>query len=309
MPRSSHIGSSAHLAAFFASSAALSLMRDRLLRGVIVLQHTPGEEPRYKHVFCSASLTRLHYTDLPATASAIPQPGAESAKQPHILASSLHRVTKGLSTKSFIAKQTELGEHAQAPLNAGLLLSLCSPTVALDLECVSEVERDEWFLTFDFLLEYWNQWRRQNADSPLSLSAQPALPAPPTLPAHNRRGSWLGAVVGLYEQHDRLARQSQGKADQPPPPALLTPPVSSRRLSVSLASTASPYSGGRGGLSEYELYAVMGRYVSDIEAVREANRLLLVDDCARMIDMQAQVDAIRLDNARLIDQLAPAADY
>ena len=306
-PRSSHIGSSAHLASFFSSSAALSLMRDRLTRGLIAVQHQSGEEPRYKLIFCSASLSRLHYVDLPLSGTAIPPTSSESFKQPHILASSLCRVTKGLSTKSFIQKQSELGERAQ--LDAGLLLSLCSPTVALDLECVSESERDEWWLTFDFLLEYWNQWRRQQTDatnSPLSLSSQSPAKLP-TIPPRGRRGSWLGAVVGLYEQHDRMARQSHKKVEQLSP-AILTSPVSSRRQSASIVSTASPCS-ARSTMSEYELYSMMGRYVNDIEAVREANRVLLVDDCALMIDMQAKMDVIRMDNARLIDELAPTADY
>ena len=281
-------------------------MRDRLTRGLIALQHHSGEEPRYKHVFCNASLSRLHYVDLPVSGTPVSLSTSESIKQPHLLASSLCRVTKGLSTKSFIQKQSELSESAQ--LNSGLLLSLCSPTVALDLECVSESERDEWWLTFDFLLEYWNSWRRQQTDannSPLASSQQRARP--PTLPPQGRRGSWLGAVVGLYEQHDRMARQTQKKVEQLSP-AILTSPVSSRRQSASIVSTASPCS-ARSTMSEYELYSMMGRYVNDIEAVREANRVLLVDDCALMIDMQAKMDAIRLDNARLIDELAPAADY
>ena len=281
-------------------------MRDRLTRGLLALQHQPGEEPRYKHVYCSASLSRLHYVDLPVTGASIGQQSSEAIKQPHILASSLCRVTKGLSTKSFIQRQSELSEAESAQLDGGLLLSLCSPTVVLDLECVSESERDEWWLTFDFLLEYWNQWRRQQADATNSpLQAQTSKP--PTLPPQGRRGSWLGAVVGLYEQHDRMTRQSQLRSEKLSP-AILASPVSSRRQSASIVSTASPCS-GRSTMSEYELYSVMGRYVNDIEAVREANRLLLVDDCALMIDMQAKLDAIRLDNARLIEELAPTPDY
>jgi len=175
----------------------------------------------------------------------------------------------------------------------------------LDLECVSESERDEWWLTFDFLLEYWNQWRRQQSDATNSpLQSQPVKP--PTLPPQGRRGSWLGAVVGLYEQHDRMSRQTQTPFEKLPPP-ILTSPASSRRLSASIVSTASPCS-SRSTMSEYELYSVMGRYVNDIEAVREANRVLLVDDCTLMIDMQAKMDAIRMDNARLINALAPAAE-
>ena len=61
-----------------------------------------------------------------------------------------------------------------------------------------------------------------------------------------------------------------------------------------------------GVLNDREMYAVLGSYVNDIEAVREANRALLVEDCQAMIDMQRKIDEVREANAKLIEDMRPA---
>ena len=292
-PRSTYIASSAPLTSFFCSHSASAMMAQRLICGAIFLHHEAAHST-YKHVYASPTLARLHYVDLNSGA-------VTGAKAPHIASSSIMKTSRGLSTRSLIEKQTMLTESTGALLPATHLVSLCTPAVTLDLECASEVERDEWWLTFDWLIQQWSSLTEDKA-GPDALGTT-------VVASEARKGSWLGGLVGLYEQQERMLRHAKLKpARQQHDPQTHRRSVSdeSARSSHSLSSRASG-AGAAGGpaLSERDLYAVLGVYVKDIEAVREANRALLVEDSQAMIDMQRRIDLIREENAQLIDDMRP----
>ena len=240
-------------------------------------------------------------------------------KLPHVLCTSISKLSRGVGTRSLIEKQSALVDSgASAGLPASRLLSLSTPSAVLDLECCGEAERDEWWLTFDWLLWTWNQ-RRLNAAAAIAPvhSAQPPA-SRRSQAAEGRKGTWLGGVVGLFEQQERLLRHARQRrrnggttvnptAQQPasgPPlsmqpaalPAMPRPQTQQQQLSYAASGAV---------LSERDVLELLRLLVSDIEAVREANRLLLVDDCAEMVDLQRRIDALRDDNALLIQQLRP----
>ena len=324
-PRASYIAASPTLSAFFSSPAAASMMTQRLMAGGIFLHHEAASSC-YRHVFLNSSLTRLHYVELSAASSPSllsSLPAAAAVKLPHVLCSSIIKLSRGLGTRSLIEKQTAMSESGSGLLlPASQLLSLSTPTVVLDLECCGESERDEWWLTFDWLLWTWNQRRilsQQAGAAGATAGAVQKAGSRAAAGAEARKGSWLGGVVGLFEQQERLLRHDRQKqrrdavsptslllqSSMPSATAVASRPPADAVIRSGQSRAAAASVAGSAPLSDRELYELLTLYVSDIEQVREANRLLLVEDSVAMIDMQRQIDALRDENVAIIEELRP----
>ena len=113
-----------------------------------------------------------------------------------MLTSAVMKAVRGVATRLLIEKQSGV-EGGGLPVSH--LVSLVTVGGSVDLECTSEVERDEWWLTFDWLIYQWNL-RGGGGEEGVQLRG-----------VEGRRPTWLGGLVGLYEQQERMLRHAKVK--------------------------------------------------------------------------------------------------
>ena len=157
-----------NLSRFLHTEVGGSIFLNRLRTGGIFLKHGSRGNPHFRFVCCTADLTRVEWMDLkgkkkmtaPTSAAAAaaaggggggggggahaPAPSVSSVLSDSILAVSLGHSTRLLRDRAATSKDS-LPDRC---------FSLCTTTRTLDLECLSEQERDLWHLTFSFLVDY-----------------------------------------------------------------------------------------------------------------------------------------------------------
>lgn len=189
-----------------------------------------------------------------------------------LVCSAITKIVRGVSTRSLIQRSVDGGEV----FIEEHLLSICTHEGSIDIECCSETERDEWFLIFDFLLYWWNEQRmalqRGGVIVPLT---QTCL-----------IGSIPGVLRQMSDLHFRTLVSNSVKQ--------------SRQESIVETCTSNPSYSFQLSDASHEMAQV---YYRDIEAVREINRVTLVDGCNGMVRMQQQIDRLRAENAKIVESL------
>lgn len=184
LPSSSAAGaplSHRNLTRFLHTELGGSVMLNRLRSGGIFLKHGSRGAPHFRFVCCSADLSRVTWTDLKAKKMATANAPPASS---FVLSDSVLAVTPGHATRVLRERAAHLKDSDPARC-----LSLTTTMRTLDLECVSEQERDLWLLTFAFLVDYTQKRKaagikkqqRQTQDKQtergLAPAAQPAAAA------------------------------------------------------------------------------------------------------------------------------------
>ena len=172
-----------HLHKFLSSPLGSALLLNKLRTGAIFLKHGQRGAPHYRHVSVTADLRAVCWSEL----------SRRGKLRGSMEVSSLQRVEEGHWSASF-------GRWKGS--DASRCFSLLGDGRTLDVECVSEEDREMWSIAFAFLIEFT---RRGGAAAGEALTAASTAGIPPTL-------SLVSALELLCDQNQTLLQSKAAAA-------------------------------------------------------------------------------------------------
>ena len=164
-----------HLSKFLSSPLGTSLLLNKLRAGSIFLKHGQRGSPHYRYLWLSERLDVLQYSELKR----------RDKVTGSVDVASLVRVDEGHASATFARSRGS---------DAGKCFSIVGEGRTLDLECLSEEEREMWVIAFSFLIEFTRRGGMAGAGHSVDVSS-----IPPSL-------SLVSALELLCEQNQTLAQ-------------------------------------------------------------------------------------------------------
>ena len=167
-----------HLHRFLSSPLGTALLLNKLRSGSIFLKHGQRGSPHYRFLWVSEDLAYLHYSELKT----------KNKVRDSVEVRTLSRVDEGHCSPTFARSRSS------DPLKC---LSVVGEGRTLDLECLSEEEREMWVIAFSFLIEFTRRGGSSASGQQMDLSSIPSSL------------SLVSALELLCEQNQTLAQSKQ----------------------------------------------------------------------------------------------------
>lgn len=280
------------------------MLVNQLIGGAIFLKHGAHGSPHYRVVWCSDDLSALHWSDV-------------NKKKIHgtMMSSQLLRVESGHATKL-------MQERAPKNCDPFKCLSLVSSSRTLDLECVSNLDRDLWLLAFHFLIDFAAAVAHKNKVIPPSSSSSSIAAAPLPSSSSSSSSSFHASVFGvpsikniaLVSSVDLLCEQLHQQ--QAANLSRMGSPTTSPKGTLTTTNTKTASNTTQ---SVEHQFAQLHTQIEDtkkrieqheqrIERFREDNRRLLIGSMRKCVRMQERLDDLHVENDQFRLVLAQADD-